>query len=86
MNHWKTDLVVTPSSPIQLHDPVATFGSCFADVIGNYLTANKFNTLSNPFGTVYNPVSIHRMLQMIVKKEMPDEIDFVESQGVWFHY
>lgn len=86
MHSWKTDLVVTPSPPIQLDDSVATFGSCFADVIGNYLTANKFNTLTNPFGTVYNPISIHRILQMIVRKQMPDEMDFVESQGVWFHY
>lgn len=86
MNSWKTDLVVTPATPIQLPDSVATFGSCFADVIGNYLTTNKFNTLANPFGTIYNPISIHRTLQMICRKEVPDEIDFVESQGAWFHY
>lgn len=86
MNSWKTDLVVTPTTPIQLHDSVATFGSCFADVIGNYLTTNKFNTLANPFGTVYNPLSIHRTLQMICRNEVPDEMDFVESQGAWFHY
>jgi len=86
MNHWKTDLVVTPSSPIQLHDSVATVGSCFADVIGNYLTTNKFNTLTNPFGTVYNPISIHKLLQLISRNKMPDELDFVESLGVWFHY
>jgi hypothetical protein len=86
MHPWKTDLVVTPSTPIHLHDSVATFGSCFADVIGNYLTTNKFNVLNNPFGTVYNPISIHRILQMIGRKEMPDEIDFVESQGTFFNY
>lgn len=86
MNSWKTDLVVTPTTPIQLHDSVATFGSCFADVIGNYLTTNKFNTLANPFGTVYNPISIHQTLRMICGKEVPDEVNFVESQGAWFHY
>lgn len=86
MNSWKTDLVVTPTTPIQLHDSVATFGSCFADVIGNYLTTNKFNTLANPFGTIYNPISIHQILKMIYRKEVPDEMDFVESQGAWFHY
>ncbi len=86
MNSWKTDLVVTPTTPIQLQDSVATFGSCFADVIGNYLTTNKFNTLANPFGTIYNPISIHRTLQMICRKDVQAEMDFVESQGAWFHY
>ncbi|MCX8489948.1 MAG: GSCFA domain-containing protein [Cyclobacteriaceae bacterium] len=86
MHSWKTDLIVTPAVPIQLNDPIATFGSCFADVIGNYLATNKFNTLTNPFSSVYNPISIHRILQLICRKEMPVEMDFVKSQGVFFHY
>lgn len=34
------------------------FGSCFADEIGAMFKASKFNTLVNPFGVLYNPLSI----------------------------
>jgi hypothetical protein len=85
MNHWKTDLIVTPSTPIRLEDSIVTLGSCFSDVIGNYLTTNKFKALSNPFGTVYNPVSIHQLIQLICRNESPSDTSYVESQGVWFH-
>lgn len=85
MNPWKTDLLVTPSHPVQIGDPVVTLGSCFADVVGNYLTENKFNVLINPFGTVYNPWSIHQLVAMIIQKQSPSEDGFVESQDVYFH-
>ncbi len=85
MNHWKTDLLVTPSHPMHVSDPVVTVGSCFADVVGNYLTDNKFNVLSNPFGTVYNPLSIHRLVAMIIHKQSPSVDGFVGSQDVYFH-
>jgi hypothetical protein len=42
------------------HDSrIITAGSCFSDVIGAELVRHKFSALSNPFGTVYNPISLH---------------------------
>ena len=44
---------------------LAFFGSCFADNISAQFSARKFSVLSNPFGTVYNPLSIERQLREI---------------------
>lgn len=40
-------------------------GSCFADNMGKKFTAEKFNTLVNPYGVMYNPASIYHTIQRI---------------------
>ena len=44
---------------------IAFFGSCFADNISAQFAARKFNVLVNPFGTVYNPLSIAAQIHAI---------------------
>ena len=41
-----------------LHDRIMVLGSCFADEIGSRLLKAGFDACVNPFGTLYNPVSI----------------------------
>ena len=43
---------------ISLSDKIITLGSCFADSIGGKMSSLGFDILANPFGTLYNPVSI----------------------------
>ena len=38
-------------------------GSCFADNMGKKFTAEKFNTLVNPYGVMYNPASVYHTIQ-----------------------
>ena len=66
---------------INLKDPILLIGSCFSDEIGEKLTQSKFKVLSNPFGTIYNPYSIFRLLKNEAEKN-----DLVESQGVYYHW
>ncbi len=85
--HFRTELSI-PESPdkITLQTPVVTIGSCFAEVIGNRLAANKIPTLPNPFGTIFNPISMVKLIMQAVENQLPDDDLFVEHQGVWFHY
>ena len=49
-------------------DPFARMlfvGSCFADNMGKKFTAEKFNTLVNPYGVMYNPASVYHTTQRI---------------------
>ena len=49
-------------------DPFARLlfvGSCFADNMGKKFTAEKFNTLVNPYGVMYNPASVYHTTQRI---------------------
>ncbi|SFE99046.1 GSCFA domain-containing protein [Spirosoma endophyticum] len=71
---------------IGLNSQIVTVGSCFADVMGRRLTDNKLSVLNNPFGTIFNPISIATLLTMALYGTTPDEQRYVEREGVWFHY
>lgn len=43
---------------INYSDKILLAGSCFSDEIGSVLRDYRFNIMTNPFGTLYNPASI----------------------------
>ncbi len=55
---------------IDYNSHVAFFGSCFADNISAQFASRKFNVLTNPFGTVYNPLSIAMQIKAIANKKV----------------
>ena len=60
-------IVDIPKSSFTI-DPFARMlfvGSCFADNMGKKFTAEKFNTLVNPYGVMYNPASVYHTIQRI---------------------
>lgn len=73
-------------TPICLNDRFVTIGSCFAEVIGRQLADHKLHVLNNPFGTVFNPVSITKLLLMALDNKAPDEKLYLERDGIWYHY
>ncbi len=72
-------------SPISIGhtDQVLCIGSCFAEQMGGRLERLKFPTLVNPFGIVFNPVSIGRSLGRLMGGELFSEDGLVENQGLW---
>jgi len=62
---FRTELPI-PKFPFQIsyQDHILLLGSCFSDNIGTFLTKNRFFALSNPFGTLFNPVSIANVIKM----------------------
>lgn len=60
-------IVDIPKSSFSI-DPFARMlfvGSCFADNMGKKFTTEKFNTLVNPYGVMYNPASVYHTIQRI---------------------
>ncbi len=45
--------------------PVLLLGSCFAENIGNAMLQRRFPVRVNPFGTVYNPLSVAQSLERL---------------------
>jgi hypothetical protein len=83
----RTELHVNSSTlTIGLQDSVVTIGSCFADAIGNRLHDDKFKILVNPFGTVYNPISIHKLLLMTLNGESPRSTGYCQRDGLFLHH
>lgn len=85
MNTFRTEINCSPASPIGLDHKILTIGSCFADQFGQWLINNKFTVLANPFGTTYNPVSIHNLLLDAFNNHI-DSTLFTERNGLWFHH
>lgn len=77
-----------PSSPVVLDvgSCVMTMGSCFAQHIGTRLSdaLPEGQVEVNPFGVTYNPASMSRCLQLLLKGELPvGECLFHGRDGLW---
>ena len=51
---------------ISYDDKIMMLGSCFTDNIGRQLVDYGFDVCVNPFGTLYNPVSILRSVERLI--------------------
>lgn len=61
---WCTEVAVEPSYfKIEPEHKLLFVGSCFADNIGRQFAERKFATVVNPYGVMYNPISIHHTLE-----------------------
>jgi lysophospholipase L1-like esterase len=71
---------------IQYRHNLVTMGSCFADRMGGRLQEAKFHCLSNPFGVVFNPISIGRLVSLATTEFffLNDE-HIVEREDYFFH-
>ena len=74
----QTIVDIKPSTwKIGYEDRILMVGSCFSDEIGEQMQQRYLNVSCNPFGTLYNPLSIAQALTMT---EMPE---LVEHEGLW---
>jgi hypothetical protein len=87
MNEFRT--IVSPSiakAKTGLNTSFLTIGSCFSDAIGSRLSNHKFPTEVNPFGVIYNPLSIHRSLIHSIFEQVYAEKDYLKSQDLYLNY
>lgn len=84
---WFTPISIPKSPfPISHQSKILSMGSCFAQTIGQKLVDHKFDCLVNPFGTIFNPYSLVKILEAALFQEAFDEVDSVERDGLFFHY
>ena len=79
-----TPVAIEPS-PLRLsHEkPVLLVGSCFTDHIGQRLRDYGFTVLTNPFGILYNPLSIAECLRRCYGGEEVGREHLVQHNGLW---
>ena len=80
-----TTPVEIPSGFIPIHHAqrLLIMGSCFAENIGTLLAENKFQVDINPFGILYNPLSISMALREIIRKRLYEESDLFSYREYW---
>ena len=65
---------------------ILLLGSCFAKNIGLWLQQRKFNVDINPFGTLYNPLSIAQSWERIVEGKAIIENELFAFNNLWHSY
>ena len=80
--------VPAPSSTAKItyNSSLLFLGSCFSLNIHNQLQNLKFNSLSNPFGIVYNPSSISKQISRICQAKEYQESDLHFYNERWFSF
>lgn len=78
----KTDNLYTtiklPRDPwIDLNSRIFFAGSCFTENVGDFMKETGFFTCINPFGIMYNPVSIATMCEKIATRTQYNQNDLV---------
>ena len=84
---WQTETQI-PAFPFTINhnSQLLMLGSCFAENIGERLRYFKFNTVLNPFGIVYNPLSLLHTVQVLCGNKTYDEADLQTANGRFFSY
>jgi len=85
MNHFRTILPVQ-RAPFSIghSDRLLLIGSCFTENIGARLNSGKFPIYINPFGIVYNPVSMtHSLNYLLLDNQQFEENNLFENAGLW---
>ncbi len=77
---FRTQIPLSKSNnPIDYNSKVLSFGSCFAENMAEKFDYFKFQNETNPFGIIFNPVSIEKVIERAVHEK-----EFTEKD-VFFH-
>ena len=61
--NFRTQIPIPPNlNPIDYNSKIVSLGSCFAENIGDKFEYYKFQNEVNPFGIIFNPVSIEKIV------------------------
>jgi hypothetical protein len=84
---WSIDFPI-PESPVPIthQSKILSLGSCFAQTIGQKMADSKFDILINPFGTIFHPLALAKLLEGSVFSDPFDENLILERDGMFFHY
>jgi len=68
---------------IDYQSNILLFGSCFAENIGQEIAYYKFRNYQNPFGVLFNPIAIERLISFAVEKKTYIESDIFFYNERW---
>ena len=84
---FRTPVSVKPVEiPISRQSNLLSWGSCFADFIGEQLKNNKFKIESNPCGIIFHPLAQIELFKLALQQQLPPENSYVRNQGIWYNY
>lgn len=73
-------------NPITYESKIMALGSCFAENMSEKFEYFKFQNTVNPFGIIFNSVSIEKLVNRIVNKIEFTEMDIFFHNDLWHCY
>ena len=83
MNFYTSVELPTDLPRLTHQNRLLLMGSCFATNIGVRLGEAKFRCLVNPYGVLYNPLSISMAIREALAGKVYAEADLYEHEGLW---
>jgi hypothetical protein len=74
---------------IETKHKILFIGSCFASNIGKFMDDARFHVMSNPFGVLYNPVSVAWSIESAIENADAGNLELVYNNELWhslFHH
>jgi hypothetical protein len=68
---------------VNLQHKLFLLGSCFTEQVGNYLNQHYFQTLQNPHGILFNPLSMALALESYMERKQYAPADLFYDQELW---
>lgn len=68
---------------IDYNSKIVSLGSCFAENMEDKFGYFKFQSATNPFGIIFNPVSIEKIIDRVVKENLFTEEDIFFHNERW---
>lgn len=85
--NFQTQIPIQKSDfPIDYTSKVLSLGSCFAENMAEKLEYFKFDNVVNPFGIIFNPVSLEKLILRSVHKTYFTEKDIFYHNEAWHCY
>jgi hypothetical protein len=85
--NFTTKIPISKSAhPIDYHSKIVSLGSCFAVNMAEKLDYFKFENTCNPFGIIFNPVSIEKLVYRITQQLFYTENDIFFHNESWNCY
>ncbi|WP_432672991.1 GSCFA domain-containing protein [Flavobacterium sp. SM2513] len=83
MNFFTKVPISASTNPISYDSKIVSIGSCFAENMGEKFHFYQFQNVINPFGIIFNPISIEKLIQRAVEKEYFSEKDIFSLNERW---
>lgn len=71
---------------INYNSKIVSLGSCFAENMGDKFSYFKFQNTVNPFGIIFNPVSIENLVSRVVNNQKFTEEDIFFHNDLWHSF
>lgn len=87
MHTFRTELHIEQNpDKIEYGSRITSIGSGFSNILVEHFRKYGFEVSSNPYGNIYNPISIFDSISRTLKNESPIEEHISETEGRWSHF